>query len=236
MMFRLCLLITLLSSWSQLALAEKRLAIFLPLAISPRELEKTLKSDPSLEGIETTVFVKFDDFQESSQQKPFDFAILPSFYGSYYSDFKPIFRLKNGNAETFHYLILSIEKQWTLEKINEGTVGIVDEFGRENMKRYISTIIKNRDIKKLKRVTKYDDIFPLLAMGNAHYTMIPQNLMSYLKEKYKSNPIEVAQSEEVQNPAIYARVSSGDSKNPDFSKLSSNSLKALGFDGLARLP
>ncbi len=217
------------------ALAEKRMAVFLPLSVSPRELEKTLKNDPVLQGIEPTVFVKFDDFIEATQQKPFDFAILPSFYEQYYSDYQALYRFKKGGAESFRYLILSLEKQWTLDKINEGTVGIVDEFGRENMKKYISTIVKNKDIKKLKRVTKYDDIFPLLAMGNADYTMIPQGMMDYLKDKYKSNPIEVAKSEEVQNPVIYGRKQLTDSAVPDFSKLSQSTFKAFGFDGLTPL-
>jgi hypothetical protein len=229
----LCSLI--LCSLTSFAFAEKRLAVFLPLSVSPRELEKTLKSDPILNGIDPTVFVKFDDFLESTQQKPFDFAVLPSFYSKYYTDYKPAFRFKRGGAESFRYLILSLEKQWTLEKINEGTVGIVDEFGRENMKKYISTIIKNREIKKLKRVTKYDDIFPLLAMGNADYTMIPQGMMDHLKEKYKSNPIEVARSEEVNNPEIYVKSSLAADAAPDFTKLSSATLKAFGFDSLISL-
>ncbi len=221
---------------SNLALAEKRLAVFIPLSASPREVEKKLRADPVLDGIEPMVFAKFDDFLDIQQKKPFDYAILPSFYSQYYSDFKPLFRFRSGSSETFHYLILSIEKQWTAEKLTEGTLGIVDELGRENMKKYVSSVVKKADLKKLKRVTKYDDIFPLLAMGNADYTMIPENLMDYLKQKYKSNLIEVSRSEAIPNPILFVQVKTGEDKSPPFERLGSQTLKVLGFDHLVQLP
>jgi hypothetical protein len=219
--------------WSKAGHAAS-LGVFLPSHLPPKEIERTLKADPALKSLDIVVFAKFKEFENLNQKTPFDYAILPSSYHHFYSTYKPILQFTAKGNLKFQYVLLSLNKPGTPDDIAKSTVGIVDELGRSQMKKYVQeTLLKGTSPKAVKTVTKVEDLFPLLALNNADYILVKPDDLKFIKEKYESKPHEYTKGAAIPFPRIYAKKSQASSNSIDFKKLSKETLGLLNFDDVA---
>ena len=224
-----------------LFLASLFLAIFLPAqelrvyqtsTIPVKDREKALKSDPSLGGLEITVFGQFREFDSANKSKA-KYVIMPSSWAKYNTDYKPVYQLgKKGQTNT-KLMILTTKPDWTMANIGKGKVGIVDELGRKNTKTYVLDIAGK--FKLIKRVTKPEDLMPLLVLENADYIIISSDNYEVLKKKFTAKTIKVGETKTVDHPVICVLKDTPESEVEKLGKISPETLKALGYSELKKL-
>jgi hypothetical protein len=207
--------------------SEEGTKVFLASTQSAAERERLLKEDAALKGRSVTVFGAFTEFKTSLGSAPSQFVIAPSSFAKYNPDYRPLGQFELNGKSSFKYQLLSADASWTKEKCKEGTVGVVEELGRNELKGYLQEVLG--DFKKIKRVTKPDDLFPLLALGDAHYIVVTPEDLAKLKEKYQTKTFAVGESTEVQYPMIYAHKSVPPESAGKALQLAPATIAGLGF-------
>lgn len=210
--------------------SEEAIKVFLSSTQTAAEREKLLKEDAALKDRSITVFGAFTEFKTSLTSTPSQFVIAPASFAKYNPDYRPVGQFSVNDKTTFKYQILAADAAWTKEKTKEGSVGIVEELGRNELKGYIQEVLG--DFKKIKRVTKPDDLFPLLALGDAHYIVVTPEDLAKLKEKYQTKTFNVGESMEIHYPMIYAHKSVNAELAGRVLQLSPATVSGLGFTKL----
>lgn len=215
-----------------LLLAEEKLAIFHPSILQPRELEKILSNDPALSDVKVVAFANFDDFQTTLNNESINYAMVPSSYPKYFGDFEAIFQFTVSGKKSFRYQVITLDSTWSKERISEGTAGIINTFGREKTRLFLSEIMINAKFKRIKQVSKVSDLLPLLLLGNANYAVISPLDLAKAKKDFTSQPIVISETREISYPIISVRKGKLSSFAERFKQLDPGTLKLMGFDGI----
>ena len=157
--------------------------------------------------------------------------IAPSEYLDYNKKYKGAAQFQMKGKTSFKYDVVSISKDWDASKIEKGSVGVVQVLGRKETKKQLKALV-GKKFKKIKRVTKIEDLFPLLALENANYILISPHAYQAVKDKFRADINYIKKSKDVGFPVI--AVAAGASAK-DLHKINKNTLKALGFDGVNKL-
>jgi hypothetical protein len=157
---------------------DEKLYVFYPLTSRPQQVQETLQKN--LDGVAVTVFGRLADFNTKIEIDPPD-AILtkPALIGQLtgYS-VKTNGVRKSSLNDT--YVILSIDKQLNPQSVGPETViGVIDVLGRNAMKSFITQFFPREP--KLKRVTKVEDLLPLLTFSLADGILIEEIFVGYFK-------------------------------------------------------
>lgn len=224
-----------------LFLASLFLAIYLPgqelrvyqtSTIPVKDREKALKSDGSLNGIQITVFGQFREFDSANKTKA-KYLIMPSSWIKYNPDYKPVYQFSKKGKTNTKLMILATKPSCTLENIASGKVGIVDELGRKNTKTHVLDIAGK--FKLIKRVTKPEDLMPLLVLENADYIIISSDNYNILKKRFTAKTIKVGETKTVDHAVICVLKDTPESEIEKLGKLSPETIKALGYSKLNKL-
>jgi len=213
-------------------LSAQELRVYQTSTIPVKDREKALKADASLSGISVTVFGQFREFSSANKTKA-KYLIVPSSFVKFNPDYKPVYQFaKNGQTNT-KLMILTSKADWTMDKIGTGKVGIVDELGRKDTKTYVQDIAGK--FKLIKRVTKPDDLMPLLVLENADYIIIRSHNYDILKKKFTAKTIKVGETKTVDHPVICVLKDTPAAEIEKLGKLSPETIKALGYSELKKL-
>ena len=213
--------------------AAEQLQVYTTSTIPVKEREKALKSDSALSGTEITVFGKFSEFSSSLKNSKPKFLMVPATFVTYNPDYRAVYQFTKGGQSNFKFKILSVNDEWNKNNMEKGSVGIVDELGRKQTSAFIKDEVGK--FKRVKRVTKTDDLMPLLVLENANFIIIrPQNY-EILKAKYTAKTNLVGESKTINYPVICALKDIPDSEVSKFANLSQAVIKALGFDELKKI-
>ena len=132
------------------------------------ELERVLKSQ--LPALAVTVFGRFRDFEEAMQARPPD-AVLGIGALLNTLDLPPALQGLRGGVDWETYALLSPDA--ALDTTAAGKViGAVDLLGRTATQAFVAQLVGSDDI-KLKRVTKLEDLLPLLQLSAADGVVAP---------------------------------------------------------------
>ena len=153
----------------------------------------------------------------------------------YIAGFEPIFQFTLNDKKSFKYSVISIESKWDSTKLNEGSVGIVDEVGRKNIKPYMEEIMAGKKFKRIKQVGKVADLFPLLSLGNVNYIIIAPHDLDILKREFATKTYKIVDTIDINYPVLSIKTSYDVKKAEKFEKISKIALKTLGFDGIIKL-
>jgi hypothetical protein len=221
------LLVTLVNS-----VAEK-LQVYSTSTIPVKVREKALKKDSSLKAIDITVFGKFNEFASSLKSSKPKFLITPAQFPHYHPDYKAVYQFTKNDEATFKFLVLSLQDKKSLKDIATASVGIVDELGRKNTSSFVKKNIG--DFKRIKRVTKTDDLMPLLVLENADFIIIrPENYNS-IKAKFTTQTYLAGESKEIHYPVICVLKDTSETEIKKIGKISPMTIKSLGFDQIREL-
>ena len=213
-------------------LQAQELRVYLTSTIPVKEREKSLKSDAALSGMQVTVFGQFREFDSANKTKA-KYLIVPSSFVKYNPEYKAVYQFgKDGHSNT-KFLILATKPEWTIDKFSAGKVGIVDELGRKDTKTYVTDIAGK--FKLIKRVTKPDDLMPLLVLENADYIIVRSDNYEILKKKFTAKTIKVGETKTVDHPVICVLKDTPESEVNKLGALSPETIKALGFTELKKL-
>lgn len=163
------------------ALAETAapvLYVYLHTELKFAELERILKGH--LPGLRVTVFGRFRDFEEAMTARPPDAVLgLGALLGNL--GIHPALQGTRAGQDWETFALLSVGD--TFETTTAGrTVGVVDLFGREATQAFVGTLLGTTDV-RVKRVTKREDLLPLLQLGLADGVVGPTTVVRALTER-----------------------------------------------------
>ena len=213
-------------------LSAQELKVYQTSTVPVKDREKALKSDPALSGMQVTVFGQFREFDSANKTKA-KYLIVPSSFVKYNPEYKPVYQFAKDGKTNTKLMILTSKADWTMDKIGKGNVGIVDELGRKDTKTYVEDIAGK--FKLIKRVTKPDDLMPLLVLENADYIIIDSDNYEVLKKKFTAKTIKAGETKTIDYPVICVLKDTPDSEVEKLGKLSPETIKALGYSELKKL-
>jgi len=159
--------------------AESSLYVFVPTDVRANVLQEKLSNLCS--DLKITVFGRAKDFRKEIVKAPPDALISLMIIISKNKTYTTFARgLKEGVTEE-EYVLVSLDEPIDVNQIEKLKVGVVDLLGRKPMKEFIGELFQKEV--KIKRVTKQEDLLPLLSFGAVKAIFIPQSLYENIKRK-----------------------------------------------------
>ncbi|NQZ06923.1 MAG: hypothetical protein HRT35_07160 [Algicola sp.] len=159
------------------------LYVFVPTDVRAKVMQQDISTICPNVGV--TVFGRGKDFRKQVKKSPPDaiLSLLPVIDRS--SDFETVMRgVQNGLTEE-SYVLVSVDKALDLGQIQTNKIGVVDLLGRKPMGEFVSQLFQ-ADI-KLKRVTKQEDLLPLLTFGSVDGIFVSERLFKQIKNRSNLN-------------------------------------------------
>ena len=154
-----------------------RLLVFVPADIPPTALQKQLVN--AIPAADITVFGRFRDLEVALGKKPD--AVLTLGPVLLAKGLRSTIAGKNAGSSTEPYVLLAIGRQVAPDRL--ASVGAVDLMGRQGMKELLSRLLGT--MPRVERVTKYEDLLPLLQFGSAEAVLLPERLLSTFRARSK---------------------------------------------------
>jgi hypothetical protein len=158
--------------------AQKNLYIFYPSIARPQTIQD--KVEKVFQGTTVTVFGRYNDFSAKIELEPPDMVITKPMLIKQLNSYTTVLNgYRNGKNED-SYVLLSINQPVDLKNITSETlIGTIDIMGRNGMNTFVSQFFPT--IPKLKRVTKMEDLLPLLTFNMTAAVLIQEPAVSYFK-------------------------------------------------------
>lgn len=208
------------------------LQVYLTSTIAVSERDKALKADGALSGTNVTVFGKFREFSSSVKISKPTYVIAPSSFSAINKDYKAVYQFGLNGQSKFKYLVLSSKAEWSKNKMSSGSVGIVDELGRTETKKFIQSNVG--EFKRVKRVTKADDLMPLLVLENADYIIICPKNYDVLKRKFTAKTNVVVESKDIDYPMFFVLKGTPQAEVDKLGEISADTIKSLGYSEMKK--
>jgi hypothetical protein len=157
--------------------ARPNLYVYLHTDAKSASLESGLKD--KLRGLNVTVFGRFRDFEEAMASNRPD-ALLGSraLVGS--QNLAPALQGLRGQHDWEPWSLVSVGTPLA-GSLSGKVIGVVDLLGRRGTQDFVADLLKTPDI-KLKRVTKLEDLLPLLQFAAADAVLIPSSEVKAVTE------------------------------------------------------
>ncbi len=158
--------------------ANEKLYVFYPTIFRPGEVQEEMQA--VFGEVAVTVFGRFKDFKQRLKSDAPDALLAKTDFIQALGEYKVALKgLRNGN-ENAKYVIMSINKLLHPDSISAETVlGVIDVFGRKGMKAWVDDIFPTKP--KIKRVTKVEDLLPLLRFNLVNGVLIEDVFVEYFK-------------------------------------------------------
>ncbi len=169
------------------ALAEPglRLLVFVPTEVRISVVEDQIQS--ACPTLAVTAFGRAKDFHKMIETEPPDalLSLLPVIERQ--AAFRTVVRGIHDDSDEEPYVLASIDQPVDLAELHTKTVGVVDLLGRKPMTEYIVGLLQTQ--LKVKRVTKQEDLLPLLTFGAADAVFVSRRTYESIKQKSNQNVI-----------------------------------------------
>ena len=155
-------------------LSAESLYVFVPTEVRTNKLQQKISAYCS--GVDVTVFGRAKDFHKKVKAVPPTaiLSLLPVVEHTLV--FSPaIVGLRDGLSSE-SYVLVSVEKPIELERLNNKKIGVVDLLGRKPMRTFIEELLQTQV--KLKRVTKTEDLLPLITFSSVDALFVSQSTYS----------------------------------------------------------
>ncbi|PCK09142.1 MAG: hypothetical protein COA42_05670 [Alteromonadaceae bacterium] len=137
------------------------------------------KLNAKCSDVDFVVFGRFKDFEaQMKAQPPYGILALQPIVEKK-SDFKPIFLGVKGGETVETYVLVSVDTPVDIKKLDGSKVGAFDLLGRKEMKEFISSQL-NAEV-NVRRVTKNEDLLPLLSFNSVESIFLPSSLFDKMK-------------------------------------------------------
>jgi hypothetical protein len=155
--------------------------VFAVTTARPRSLATDMET--AMPGVTVTVFGRIGDFQRSIGAEPADALIAPSPVLAGLGKKADLVGSLKG-AATEPYLVLS-SKQITVGDLGGKTIGILDMLGRSELPKFVQKTLGLSATPNVSRVTKIEDLLPLLQFDTADAILLPERFLGEFKAKSK---------------------------------------------------
>jgi hypothetical protein len=141
-------------------------------------LEKTLQD--RMPSLTVTVFGRFRDFEEAmTSRRPDAVVALQALLAS--QNVPVALQGLRGEHDWEPYVLLSPEPTGE-GSLSGKVIGVVDLLGRDGTQQFVTKLLKTTDL-KLKRVTKMEDLLPLLQFSAADAVLVPAAAVKSVTER-----------------------------------------------------
>lgn len=173
------------------AAADPRLLVFVHAAVKQRALEGELKQ--ALPGVSVTAVGRIADFDRALAQGQDAVLALPVVLSA--RNLQPKLRGHRKGSASESYALVGADRLPDAATVQ--TVGALDLLGREGTNGFVQTLL-GRAV-KVERVTKVEDLLPLLQMGRAEAILLPSRLFGEIRTASRLNLLarDVARSVEL---------------------------------------
>jgi len=166
-----------------LPLAAESLYVFVPTEVRANVMQDKISSFCS--GVDVTVFGRAKDFHKQVKASPPNAILSLMPVVNHSVAYKPALNGSKNGAEAEEYVLVSVDKGLDISAIAGKKIGVVDLLGRKPMSAFITELFKAKV--KLKRVTKVEDLLPLITFGSVEGVFIAESLYTQLKSKSNLN-------------------------------------------------
>jgi hypothetical protein len=154
------------------------LYVYLPVEVKSSALEKPLRQQ--LPGLAVTVFGRFRDFEEAiARQRPDAILGLQPLLSSL--AIPPALQGLRGDRDWEPYVLMS-EVGVDGGGPAAARVGVVDLLGRTGTQELVSSLLSNPEV-ELRRVTKLEDLLPLLQFSAVGAVLVPISAAGIFSER-----------------------------------------------------
>jgi hypothetical protein len=148
--------------------AHPKLLVFLHTAVKQRALQEALSS--ALPGVSVTAVGRVADFERKLAEKPDAVLSLPVVLES--MGLSPTLRGHRAGAPSEKYVLIGADTAPDPQTVT--SVGALDILGRSGTTAFVASLLGSRP--KVVRVTKLEDLLPLLQMRRADAIVLPARL------------------------------------------------------------
>lgn len=159
--------------------AEPKLLVFVHAAVKQRALEGELKQ--ALPGLGVTAVGRIADFDRALAQGQDAVLALPVVLAA--RGLQPKLRGQRKGSGSESYALVGADV--VPDPARVATVGALDLLGREGTNDFVQTLL-GRSV-KVERVTKVEDLLPLLQMGRVQAILLPSRLFSDIRTASRLN-------------------------------------------------
>jgi hypothetical protein len=151
------------------------LYVFLQLDAKSSAIERALQQH--LPDVAVTVFGRFRDFEEVFGSVRPDAVLCITPVLEYRGESVTLQGMRGGNSAEAY--VLASEGQPLEGSLAGKTIGVVDLMGREGTQSFLSRLLNTNDV-KMKRVSKIEDLLPLLEFSEADGVVLPSSAAARL--------------------------------------------------------
>jgi hypothetical protein len=202
--------------------AAPRLLVFVHVAVKQRALQSELQSH--LPGIDVTAVGRVGDFDRALKEGA-DAALTLSMVLSAHGLSPKLYGHRKGSKEEPYSLVAPDAAP---DPARVATVGALDVLGRDGTTTFVHNLLGARP--KVERVTKVEDLLPLLQMQRADAILLPTRLYSDLRGASRLKLAQRELSGKVGLPAVAIVGSAGAQVVAAIAKMSASECKALGVE------
>lgn len=200
----------------------QKLLVFLHVAVKQRAFQGELQS--ALAGIDVTAVGRIGDFDRALQEHPDAVLTLPLVLTA--RGLGPSLRGRRQGAQDEVYSLVGADAMPDPAKIQ--TVGALDLLGRDGTDSFVNRILGARP--KVERVTKVEDLLPLLQMQRVDAIVLAARFVTELKKASRLNLIQRDLGTRVDLPAAANLGAGGPQILAAISRLPAQLSAAMGVD------
>jgi len=160
-----------------------KLFVFYPATLPPKIIQKQMAE--ACPDISITVFRRFKDFKAQIKLDPPDAILTKTGVLEHIGGYTIKIRGTRYGLITEPYVLLSVKDKIDPANISGLKIGVFSILDRKNMLKLLDQYFTPSP--KLKRVTKMEDFLALLQYQTAKALLIPENHVSYFKERSNLN-------------------------------------------------
>jgi hypothetical protein len=199
-----------------------KLLVYLHVAVKQRAFQSLLGA--GLPGVDTTAVGRVADFERALQDAPDAVLTLPVVLAA--QGLSPALRGQAHGSTEERYALVGTGA--TPEPAKVSSVGALDLLGREGTNRFVRRLVGQQA--RVERVTKIEDLLPLLQMQRVDAVLLPARLVTDLRTASRLALAERELDVTVGLPAVASTGPAGPSVLGAISKMPRDVSKLLGVE------
>ena len=220
------IIVVVISMMFPVFVTAQSLYVFIPTDVRANVIQKKIENFCS--SVDVTVFGRAKDFHKQVKANPPDIILSSMPVVGQSSGFSVVLKGESNGLETEDYVLVSVDTDFDLASIAGKKIGAIDLLGRKPMQAFVSSLFKTKI--GLIRVTKVEDLLPLISFGSVQALFISESLFKKIREQ--SNLDLNATQLDIKIGLIAAAVKNIENRNMTacITKFDSNLNSTLGVD------
>jgi hypothetical protein len=199
-----------------------KLLVFLHVAVKQRALQSALQG--ALSGIDVTAVGRIGDFERGLKDGTDAVLAIPPVLAAFKLNAK-LRGTRGGNTEE-KYSLVGVGADPDPGKV--AAVGALDLLGRDGTTGFVKELLGSSP--RIERVSKVEDLLPLLQMQRVDAVLLPSRLYSEIKAASKLSLTQKELGKAIGLPALATVTGAGDAIMAAVGKMPAAAAKTLGVD------